>query len=318
MKIETVNGLTIGLVDVGEAENGDWERHQGELDLVRVVDPPPESWPRLRAAGFAVHPSWITWMAPVAASEEEFLSRLSVQERRNVRLGLRYAAGRDVRMDVADPVDDLVFDDFLKLYEPHIGGMRHGVPYASMEREEILGMREDYFAVQAFEDDTLVGCCMCRKRADASTVVIRFVTTTQDSRQHRIVRAMYMRVFAKARELGYRSVSLGTDPALYGHIAKPGLFRFKSRLGFTPIPARLFGTMDDPDEATRVLRLDTLTEPSLLISYAIADDAGAGEITFDTPLRLDVLTGEDTTDPEQDLGPYRAPFLTGVGLVRIG
>ncbi|HEX6340899.1 GNAT family N-acetyltransferase [Umezawaea sp.] len=309
MDVSTDLGLTTGLITVQEALGADWGATAG-LDLVRVVDPPPDSWPALHAAGFRVHPSWITWTAPVGASEDEFLARLDGKERRSIRAGQRFASERGIGMKVVTPLDAQSFDVFLGLYEPQIAAMRHGVPYAALERDEILEQGDDYFAVQAFAADELVGSCVCRIRRDISTVVIRFATTAPGSRQQRLVRALYMKVFQTAREMGHAEISLGTDPALYGHLTRPGLFSFKSGLGFTPVPARLFGSMDDPDEATMALRLDSLTDPSLLVSY---DVGGTGRATA-PPLRLTVLAG----DPDTDTSPYGAPFLTGVDVLAVG
>lgn len=309
--VEQDHGLTTARVGTHEALTGDWSG-AAELDVVRVVDPAPEDWPRLRRAGFAVKPAWITWLAPVRGSEEEYLDRLSVNERRNVRLGLRFTADHGIELRTTDPLDAEAFDAFLVLYDRQIAGMRHGVPFARHQRADILDRREDYFLVRAFDGGELIGCCVCWKRPDVSTAQIRFVTTAEDGRRNRLVRAMYMRVFRTARELGFGTVSLGTDPALYGHIAKPGLFAAKSRLGFTPIPARMFASDDDPDEAVRVVRLSALTDPSLLISYHLSADH-VGPVDEKTPLRLDVLTA----GREVDTSPYRAPFLTEVGVRHI-
>ncbi|WP_020672454.1 GNAT family N-acetyltransferase [Amycolatopsis nigrescens] len=312
MEIETAHGLTTGLLDAGEALEADWASLRDRVDLVTVVDPVAECWQSLRRAGFAIKPAWVTWISPVDESDEAFLDRLSVSERRNVRAALRAVAGHGYEMKVTHPLDAPSFDAFLDVYERQISTMRYGIPFARLQREEILEQGADYFLVQVFEGSTLVGCCVCWKRDDVSTVQIRFGTTAPDSRRNRLVRAMYLRVFQAARELGFRNISLGTDPALYGHIAKPGLFGFKSRLGFTPIPARLFGSADDPDEASRVLRLGTLSEPSVLLSYQLPD-GGAEAITAETALRLDVLTG----DPDTDLNPYRADFLADIGIRQI-
>ncbi|MFI9720155.1 GNAT family N-acetyltransferase [Streptomyces sp. NPDC052396] len=305
MVVETTGGLTTAQVTADEALHTDWASRRDELDMVRVTGPEPACWPELRRAGFTVHPSWITWLAPAGPSEEAFLDRLSGKERRSVRAGLRFVTDHGIRMKVATPVSAAGYDEFLALYERQIATMRHGVPYARFDRDEILERAGEYFAVHAVADDKLIGGCVCRIRED-STVVIRFVATEPDGRQHRIVRAMYMQAFRTARELGCRDISLGTDPALYGHVAKPGLFAFKSALRFTPIPSRLFGgAMDDPDEATLVLRLAALSEPSLLVRYHLPEDDRSGLVTGDTPLGLDVLT----TGPELDPAPYGAPFL---------
>lgn len=310
MDVTTELDLTTGLVTVGEALGTDWGATTG-LDLVRVVDPPPDSWPELHRAGFRVHPAWITWTAPVGPSEDEFLARLTGKERRSVRAGQRFAAEQGIGMKVVTPLDAQSFAAFLGLYEPQIAAMRHGVPYAALDRDEILAQGEDYFAVLAFAADELAGACVCRIRRDISTVVIRFATTAPSSRQQRLVRAMYMKVFQTAREMGHAEISLGTDPALYGHLTRPGLFSFKSALGFTPIPARLFGSMVEPDEATMALRLDSLTDPSLLVTYQLG---GTGPITVETPLRLTVLA----RDPDTDTSPYDAEFLAGVDVLPVG
>ncbi|SDC22650.1 GNAT family N-acetyltransferase [Actinokineospora iranica] len=309
MEVERDHGLHTGRIGVAEAVGTDWAAWRGAADLVRVVDPAPESWPALLRAGFVVKPAWITWLAPVGESEAAFLDRLSVNERRNVRLGLRFVADRCIELRTAAPLDAESFDAFLGLYDRQIAAMAHGVPFARRQRADLLARGEDYVLVQAFDGNVLIGCCVCWKRPDVATLQIRFVTTAPDGRQNRVVRAMYLRVFQIARDLGYRDVSLGTDPALYGHIAKPGLFGFKSRLGFSPVPARMFASDDDPDEAVRVLRLGTLTDPSLVVSYHLSEDH-VEPVDEKTPLRLEVFTG----DPEVDTTPFRAAFLSGIGV----
>ncbi|MEV5509367.1 hypothetical protein [Streptomyces orinoci] len=72
--------------------------------------------------------------------------------------------------------------------------------------------------------------------------------------------------------------------------------------------------MDDPDEATRVLRLTALTEPSLLVRYHLPENDRSGRITTATPLGLDILT----TEPNFDPAPYGAPFLAEVGVRTAG
>jgi hypothetical protein len=314
MKTETTHGLTIAHVDADEALRTDWASARDGLDLVRVIDPDRACWRPLRQAGFGVHPAWITWVAALGATEDDFLGRLTRKERYAVRAGQRFTAEQGIRLEIGAPLTAQCFDQFLELYGRQIAGMDRGVPFALLERDEIVADGAGYFTVLAFAGDALVGGCVCRRREDISTAVIRFAATTPDGRRNQVVRSMYTQVFRTARELGFRDVSLGSDPALYGHMAKPGLFSFKSRLGFTPVPARLFGSIDDPDEATLVLRLDALTEPSLLVCYEPPANGGRPEVTSDTPLRLDVITG----DPDVDVAPYRAPFLAGVTVRRTG
>lgn len=313
MDIETTHGLNTAEVSVAEALDVDWPAFRDKVDVVRVVDPEPASWGMLRRAGFTIVPACVTWTAPVGETEAVFVARLSTNERRNIRKGASFLTGRGIRLTVTNPLDAESFDAFLDLYVRQVEAMRHGVPFALRQREDILGQREDYFTVQALRGDTLLGCCVCLTPRGASTVLVRFTATSPEGRESRVVRAMYLRVFQVARELGRTDVSLGTDPVLYGHIAKPGLFRFKSRLGFTPVPARIFGSFDEPDEACRVLGLDALSDPSLLLSYHLPANDGPFSITAETPLRLDVLT----RDPGTETAVYRAPFLAEIGIQEV-
>ena len=309
MRIETTHGLITGLTDPDEAASTDWSRWRDQLDVVKVVDPDRWWWPALHRAGFRVHPAWLTWVSPVGASEEAFLARVSRKERTTIRAAQRAAAERGIEFKVTRPITDAVFDLFLALYEHQVASMEHGVPFARIERDDILAKASDYLSVEAWVGGRLVGCCVCRIQRELSTVVIRFATSASDGRRHNVVRPMYMKVFETARQLGYDSISLGSDPALYGHIAKPGLFTFKSGLRFTPVPARRLGFIDDPDEATLVLRLDALTDPTLLVGYAVTPGVPLDE---HIPLQLSVFTSTGV-----DLTRYQAPFLAGVNTLHI-
>ncbi len=315
MDIETTHGLITGLVDAAEAVRTNWASRRDQLDVVKVIDPDRSWWPTLQRAGFRIHPAWITWVAPVGDSESAFLTRLSRNERATIRSGQRSVAAGGIEFRVTTPVTAAAFDAFLALYDQQIATMLHGIPFARLERETILAVAGDYFTVEALVGRRLVGCCVCRIRRDISTVVIRFASCAPDGRQQQVVRAMYMKVFDTVRRLDYPTISLGSDPALYGHIAQPGLFAFKSRLRFTPVPARLLGSIDDPDEASLVLRLGALTEPSLLLNYQVDSlpSDGTAPLTLDVPLALDVLTA--TTD--LDVSSYRAPFLVGLRVRQI-
>jgi hypothetical protein len=313
MRVETSDGLITCLTDPDEAVSTDWTSWRDQVDVVKVIDPDRSCWPALHRAGFRMHPAWITWLAPVGASEDDFLARLSRKERTAIRAAQRGVAERGVEFRVTAPVTADAFDAFLSLYEDQID-VEHGTPFARLERDEILAEAGDYFTVEAWAAEGLVGCCVCRIDRDVSTVVIRFASFARDARRHNVVRPMYMAVFKTIRRLGFGMVSLGSDPALYGHIGQPELFTFKSGLRFTPVPSRRLGWIHDADEATLVLRLDGLTDPSLLVSYLIGRGAPLGEVppTVDPPLQLDAFTSGHL-----DLSRYRAPFLASLSMRRI-
>jgi hypothetical protein len=314
MRIETSDGLIRCLTDPDEAVSTDWTSWRDQVDVVKVIDPGRSCWPALHRAGFRMHPAWITWLAPVGASEGDFLARVSRKERTTIRAAQRGVAERGIEFRVTSPVSAAAFDAFLSLYEDHTDTMEHASPFARLERDGILAQANDYFTVEAWAPEGLVGCCLSRIDRDFSTVVIRFASFARDARRRSVVRPMYMAVFETIRRLGFGMVSIGSDPALYCHIGQPELFTFKSGLRFTPVPSRRLGWTDDPDEATLVLRLDGLADPSLLVSYLFAPGAPYGEVppTVDPPLQLDAFTSGHL-----DLSRYRAPFLASLTMRRI-
>lgn len=319
LDVVEVNGLRVAHVTADQAMGTDWAARAPDADLVRVPDPQPADWPALRKAGFAVKPNWVTWGAPLRADETEFVARLSANERRDIRYGHRFVAEHDVSFVVDTPLRPKLLEDFLAVYEQQIQGMRHGVPYARQRQDQILAQRESFFAVYAYQQDTLIGGCLCLMQPQTSVVRLGFSAARPTARQGMLVRALYMAVFAQARAMSYRWMSLGTDPSLYGHLAKPGLFTFKSRLGFVPVPLQAIDPDDDgADEADRILRLSALTDPALVLHYgddpvgartALAERVATGGRTAGwadpVALALEVLSGR----AEVDTRPYRAPFI---------
>jgi hypothetical protein len=323
LEIVEDHGLRIALLDAGEALELD---RAGLLALcareragiARIVDPSAEHRPGLERAGFLVTPSWVTWLAPVGVEDEAFLAAMTTGERSNVRRALRETDRRSVRIDVHAPMTPSVFDDFLGLYEAQVATMRNGFSYAASWRDEVAADPDLYFTVTATDPaGELLGACLCWDQPELSIARIAFTTQAAHERQGRVVRALYMAATAEARGRGRSWISLGSDPSLYGHITEAGLFGFKARLGFRPVPTRHLQPAE-PDRAEAVLSLRGLTDPALLLSYA---EAGVGEEVgtpggaprlpvAEHPLRLTVLSSTANVD----VASHRAGFLTGIGV----
>src|SRR5262249_29783111 len=138
-------------------------------------------------------------------------------------------------------------------------------------RDTMLDNLDDYVIVNAYAGPELVGGCVSLVRRDRDTLHIRFSATDPRGRQDGLVRPLYLRAIEAGRELGLGTVSLGNDTTLYGHIVKPGLFRFKARFGFVPVPAHLFSLTNPADEADLIRALGPLPDPSLLLGYTNRD-----------------------------------------------
>jgi GNAT superfamily N-acetyltransferase len=288
MELNDFQGLRIGEVDAAEALNGEWAVHSGQIDVIRVEKPALQDWPALRAAGFLCKPFLVSWIADAQPSEEEFLARLTLKERQNIRAARRRADQDGLKWRV-QPLDEDLLDTFLQLYRNRVEQMRHGWAVAAEQRGRLLDARDEHFAVCAYADDELVGCCLGWQRAHLDMVQMRYSAVDSRRRDAGLARALYLAVAQEARQRGFGRLSLGMDPNIYGHIAKPGLFGFKSRLGFVGMPSNLVDAETGHDQADLVASLDRLSDPSLILSYA-NDEPGMA-------LRLEVLTRREGVSP---------------------
>jgi GNAT superfamily N-acetyltransferase len=316
--IAEVDGLRTVEVDLETAMACDWRALRGQADVVRCRVWEPADEVALRARGFTIKPTWVNWGAAVGASEEEFVAHLSAKEQRNVRNGRRYARDNRLRFSAQAPLSATALDEFLRVYEAQVATMDHGVPYARLMRRRLLDQADDFLLVSARDGDELVGACICNLRREQDAVRVSFAATVPSSRGGGLTRALYMIVADEARARGFRWMSLGSDPSLFGRLAKPGLFAFKSRFGFVPVPLNWLDREDDEayDVAELVLSLDSFTDPALSLSYAAPASPVAEpfEVWADPPAwHLDVLTSE----PDADVKPFTASFVHSRAVVVI-
>jgi len=296
--VTDIGGLRIGRAGVAAPD----------LDLLRYRDPSPAQIPDLLAAGYLIRPDEVTWVAPTGASAAEFLDRLSAKDRRNLRNAERSLAAEHVT--AAEPLDERLLDDFLTLYAAALPTMPNGIPVAIRHRDAVLADVDAYYAVTVREAGRLLAACLAVRDADRDLVRVRFSATTARLRGASVTRVLYLAAIAEARNRGVRRVSLGSDVNLYGHIVQPGLFSFKSRLGFAAYPSQaVLG--EGCDVAERVLDLGRLGEPTLALGYRTGSDRRG--VDRDAPLWLHVFTRH----PAPDLRPYRAAFVGGVRVSRV-
>lgn len=294
MQVTEFYGVPMVFVDADEALDTDWSSYRGSADVVRVDHAPADRWPELRVAGFWPKPKLVTWLADTAADDEQFLAALTWKERQNVRAAWR-ALDADALSVAVQAVDEPLLDAFLPIYRQRVAEMRHGWAVAAEQRDRILADAGAYFAVCVRHGAELVGCCLVRQ--DADMVRVRFSAVDSPRRHSSLARVLYLEAIRTARQRGHRRVSLGTDPNLYGHIAKPGLLSFKSRLGFLAYPAHLVDPAAGNDQADLVLNLGQLTDPAMLLGYA--------DNTATERLHLAVFT----RTADLDVRPYQARFL---------
>jgi predicted N-acetyltransferase YhbS len=285
MQLREDHGLPVAEADADEAAAVCRSEGLPGAAVLRVISPRPEDWGLLAATGFVRRPVWVTWLAQTPGSDEEYQGRLPRKARQDLRRALVRADGAGLRLVVEQPVRAARLDVFLALYESRIADMAHGFAFAAQLREAILD-NERELAVWAFEGDTLVGGVLCQESPREGALKLRFSAVEPRWRAASLARVLYLTAFRAARQLGHPLVTLGNDPNLFGHVAKPGLMLFKSRLGFEPVPAGTVVPAMAGDVADRILSLDRLTDPAVMLAYrgtaTAADAQGLAATVFGT------------------------------------
>lgn len=295
MEIVNHRSLSVAHITVDELADRPWLHTDSHIDLVRITSPRTESWDELAEAGFLRKPNMLTWRAELGRSEEEFLlTRLSPKGRKFMRRCRRQAES-ELEISEHDQLEPELLDPFLNLYQQQIDTMRHGVAIAVQQRERILGGGEKYLGIFARQGGELVGGCIVRECPDQSAIRIRFSAVCPRWRKLSLSRALYLAAMQVGRDRGYRWVTLGDDPNLYGHVVKAGLINFKVSMGFQCVPSQDFHDPDGVDQADLVIELGRLADPVVVLGYTSSDPE-------DRSLRPYVLS--DTS-----LQPFEIPFL---------
>ncbi|KUF15865.1 hypothetical protein [Streptomyces silvensis] len=287
MEIAEQDHLVIATVDRAEAESHAWKAAGTEtgtgtgqgaaedgppIDIVRLADADTDPSGRLDAdladLGFVARPKWLNWCAPVRESRAAFEAGLSGTERRNIRLGTRFVEDEGLRLDVRVGLTEELVDEFLVLYERQIAGMPRGRNFARRGRDRLLAGADEHVSVCVTTRDgaMLVGSLWWIRPAE-SVLQMRYSASAADARSGRVMRAAYAEALQFAREQGLAYASLGNDPSLFGHVVQPGLFNFKTRFGFAPVPAQVLTPKLGGGHVDKFLSLRSLSDPALVVTW---------------------------------------------------
>ncbi|AUY53126.1 hypothetical protein [Streptomyces sp. CB01881] len=267
MEIVEQDGLVVALVDQQEAASRTWTTCDRPVDIARLTGSEGLDGAALAELGFTARPRWVNWCAQVRDSEEEFESGLSRTERRNGRLARRFVQEQQLRAEVRQGLAEDVLDAFLDVYDEQIAGMPRGKNFARRERERLLAAAPDHVSVCVYAGEAMVAGSLWRVRRGESVLQMRFSAASADARSGRVMRAAYGEAFRFARDHGLEFASLGNDPSLFGHVVQPGLFNFKSRLGFGVVPSQVLDPNLAGEFADRFLSLRSLSDPSLVVTW---------------------------------------------------
>jgi Acetyltransferase (GNAT) domain len=294
------------------------------VDLVSIERARIADLPALGRLGFQLAPAWVSWIAEPGADEADYLRSVPAKVRYDLRRADRWAARTGLVLSKLDALGPALLAEFLDIYQGNVAAMRNGHAYARDWAERMLADPEFLAVCARTADGELAGASICQHRKAHSMLQIRFTARRAEYRRSDLSRLFCLRAVNLARELGCRQVSMGSDPALYGHLTNPGLFSYKARLGFRPVPMRTIDPGEDPDEVVRVHTLRRMTDPALLVAYAPDEDfcaRYAGWATTDLPagpageLPVKLVIYSDRP-AEVNATPYQASWLADVELRR--
>lgn len=264
VEIKEQDSLVIAVVSREEVDSRRWLHSNRAIDVVRLHESETLDKAERSELGFLNRPRYINWWSSLRDCEDDFVAGLTATERRNIRLGLKAIQEESLRVEVRVGLTEEVLDNFLVVYDEQISGMVHGKNYARRFRDEILSSGKEYVSACAYSGSYMVVGSIWWMRPQESMLQMRFSASRPDARSSRVMRTVYMEAFRFARESGYSYGSLGNDPSLFGHLVQPGLFNFKSRLGFTPIPAGALSSQFAGVFIEKIVSMRSLSDPSLL------------------------------------------------------
>ncbi|MGW2056455.1 hypothetical protein ACWCOZ_21525 [Streptomyces sp. NPDC001840] len=267
MEIAEQDHLVVATVNRDEAEWHAWKDVDGPVDIVRLAGSESLDEATLADLGFVARPRWINWCAPVRDSATEFEAALPGTERRNIRLGRRFVQDEGLHVSVRVGLTPELMDEFLVVYDRQIETMPRGKNFARRWRDRLLATGHEHVSVCVYEGASMIVGSLWWIRPEQSVLQMRFSAASADARLSRVMRVAYMEALQFARESGLVFASLGNDPSLFGHVVQPGLFTFKSRFGFAPVPSQILDPNLMGEHADRFLTLRSLSDPALVVTW---------------------------------------------------
>ncbi|MET7835801.1 GNAT family N-acetyltransferase [Micromonospora sediminicola] len=305
MRISDHHGLAVAEMEPDELARRPWRCDDRHIDVVRLPDPPADLLPELTGLGFVHKPELLSWRAELGPGEEEFLAGLATKPRQDIRRA-RHRADAALTLTVHDTLPASLLDRFLDLYRSRVEQMTYGITIACRYRDAMLHGPDKYYGVFAMDGEEIAGGCLVRECPDEDMARIRFSAVTEEWRRASLARTLYFAAMRVARDKGFKWVTLGDEPNLYGHLTKAGLFPFKVAMGFHPVPSQDNHDPEGRDLADLILTDAHLSGPGLMLGYAPGRQHERQ------------LTGYVISAEPVDVKPMAAPFLDGVTVVPPG
>lgn len=232
----------------------------------------------LEAHGFVLRPTEVLWITRPRSDDMVYLHESqSSEQRRKCRRALASFERSNLRKVHHGELDAAVATQWIELYHSTISGMTYG-DVGVTDSAELVGRGYELLAVHDEHDQMVAGSIVAAdEMRDFFVGIMRGIAPA--ARRHDLPRVMDLWLVDEARRRGLSWASLGSDPNIYGHVAKAGLARYKRSLGFHPVATDTFLDGWSRDVWTAFLRTDGLVPPVMTFAYTGArDEAEMGEL----------------------------------------
>ncbi len=246
----------------------------GPVNVVRFAEPVRDDDPAV-----VVRPTWVHWVCPAG----ELLARQSSKQRQRSRKALRELSA--MACEVHEPIDPAVFTEWAALYTAQVRAMPYGRALATIFRGTLLDPASGHALLVWRHAGRIVCGVVVEIDLGRSALVARFFAVTDHDGEQ--PRAMFAALADMATARGLRHLTAGNDVNFYGAMLRPGLCATKLRLGFTAVPADLFGRAPLGTVTEKVVGLTGLEPPVLRFAYhrtrppdAVLDDFVTDDLAF--------------------------------------
>jgi len=209
--------------------HGDLDKIDDNSDVTLIFNPDQKTVEEYLKKGYFYKPYKITYQLKVPESEEQYLSMLKRNKRKRILKAKRDC--EHIQIERQEQLKKEYFDEWYDIYEINIESKEKGRVFADRQWYDRNGHKMGgIFAM----DKGIVGGILFTKKKDG-LVSISFSSTKKDYLKLGLNDLLNEQMIMFAKELGFETIERGMDKNLYGHHLSPGLFVFKTSLGFRPV-----------------------------------------------------------------------------------
>jgi len=238
------------------------EVKEGEFDIPKDTDIvyifEPKDIAKYKKQGYFHKPYKITYELSIPESKDEFLYSIKRNKRKRILKAIRECQEKGIKIIKQKELKKETFNEWYNIYESNIESKEKGRVFADREWFDRNGHK--MCGVIAKKGDMIIGGVLLTKKTDRMS--ISFSSSIKEYLHLGLNDILNLEAIFLAKELDFDLMERGMDMNLYGHHLSPGLFVFKTALGFKPVPKESKG-----DVLMKIINFDKFGDHIFFIDY---------------------------------------------------